>query len=54
MQTITGSVANGGLGVSTFDLLLHHFRRYAISCGTFKIFHGFQNNIYGPSDVSWP
>ena len=54
MQTITGSLANGNLGVSRFDLLLHHFRRYAITCGTFKVFHGYQNKVYGPSDVAWP
>ncbi|MGZ4304541.1 MAG: hypothetical protein ACXVSL_06695 [Solirubrobacteraceae bacterium] len=54
MQTLTGSLANGDLGISPFDLLLHHFRRYAIACGTYKVFKGFQNTTYGPSDVSWP
>ena len=54
MQTITGSLANGDLGVSRFDLLLHHFRRRAITCGTFKAFHGYQNKVFGPSDVAWP
>lgn len=47
MQTITGSVANGGLGESPIWFFLHNFPQYAVACGTAD-----QDHIYAPADTA--
>jgi hypothetical protein len=46
MNTVTGSVASGGLGESKLEFFLHNFRRYALYCGS--------RHTFGPSAPVWP
>jgi hypothetical protein len=46
MNTVTGSLANGGLGESKLEFFLHNFPRYALYCGS--------RHTYGPSAPVWP
>ncbi len=50
MNTITGSLANGGLGETKLEFFLHNFQRYGVVCG--NAYTG--PTIDGPSNPAWP